>query len=115
MPCNPMHTSPSNWGESGAGFDPSRFLPTSIDRLSKDDKKKRKQAFTPFGGGTMLCPGRYSATSEIVAVAAMLTIGFDIDGAKMLRTKLQAMSGQVKQPDGDLPVRIKRREGWDGV
>ncbi|PVH82768.1 cytochrome P450 [Cadophora sp. DSE1049] len=115
MPCNPMHTSPSNWGSSASNFSPTRFLPTSVESLNKDDKKKRKQAFTPFGGGTVLCPGRYFATSEIVGVAAMLALGFEIEGARMLDVKLQVMSAQVKHPGGDLPVRIRRREGWEGV
>ncbi|KAK0129203.1 hypothetical protein ONS95_001138 [Cadophora gregata] len=115
MPCTPMHTSSSNWGDSAGDFSPSRFLPSSIESLSKDDKKKRKQAFTPFGGGTVLCPGRYFATSEIVGVAAMLAVGFEIEGARMLGVKLQVMSAQVKHPDGDLRVRIRRREGWEGV
>ena len=51
---------------------------------------------------------------EIVGVAAMLAIGFDIDVA-MLRSKLQVMSSQVNQHEGDLEVHVKRRNAWEGV
>ncbi|KAH7412686.1 cytochrome P450 [Cadophora sp. MPI-SDFR-AT-0126] len=119
MPCYPMHTSPSTWGPSAPSFSPTRFLSATTETAdpsnSKDEKKKRKQAFTPFGGGTVLCPGRYFATAEIVGVAAMMAMGFDVEDVRVLGVKLQVMSAQVKHPDGDLKVRIRRRKGWEDV
>ncbi|KAH7312998.1 cytochrome P450 [Rhexocercosporidium sp. MPI-PUGE-AT-0058] len=115
MPCQPMHTSPLTWGPSSTTFSASRFLPAYTSTLDKDEKKKRKQAFNPFGGGSVLCPGRYFASSEIMGVVALLVAGFEIEDVRVLDVKMQVMSAQIKAPDGDLNVRIKRRKGWEGV
>ncbi|CZT10341.1 uncharacterized protein RCO7_02893 [Rhynchosporium graminicola] len=115
MPCQPMHTSTTTWGPSASTFSATRFLPDTVSMLNKDEKKKRKQAFSPFGGGSVLCPGRYFASSEIMGVLAFLVAGFEIEDVRVLDAQLQVMSAQIKAPDGDVRVRIKRRKGWEGV
>lgn len=115
LPCQTMHTSPSTWGPDASVFDASRFLSSTAASLDKETKKRRKQAFNPFGGGAVLCPGRYFSTMEIVGVVATLVAGFEFEGVRVLGVKKQVMSEQVKHPDGELRVKIKRREGWEGV
>lgn len=115
LPFNPMHTSPSTWGADSHVFNPEHFLPSATEKLGRDDKKRRKQGFTPFGGGNVLCPGRYLASSEILGVVATLVAGFEMEGVRLLGCKVQVMSAQVKQPDGVLNVKIRRREGFEDV
>lgn len=50
-----------------------------------------------------------------MGVIAFLVAGFEIEGVRVLDVKMQVMSAQLKAPDGDLPVRIRRREGWEDV
>ncbi|KAJ5052352.1 uncharacterized protein L3040_002103 [Drepanopeziza brunnea f. sp. 'multigermtubi'] len=114
--CQTMHTSPSIWGPDAARFDATRFLTSSTAAgIDKETRKKRKQALSPFGGGSALCPGRYFSSMEIVGVVATLVAAFDIEGVRVLEVKMQAMSEQVKHPEGDLQVKIKRRKGWEDV
>ncbi|PBP27231.1 prostacyclin synthase [Diplocarpon rosae] len=115
LPCQTMHTSPTIWGRDASAFDPSRFLASTTAGLDKESRKSRKQAYNPFGGGAVLCPGRHFSSMEIVGVAAMLVKGFEIQGVRVLGVKMQGLSEQVKHPDGDLKVIIRRREGWQGL
>lgn len=115
LPCQTMHTSPSTWGPDASVFDATRFLSSTTASLDKEAKKLRKQAFNPFGGGAVLCPGRYFSTMEIVGVVATLVAGFEIEGVRVLGCKMQVMSEQIKHPEGELKVRIRRREGWERV
>ena len=75
----------------------------------------------PFGGGVVLCPGRYFATTEILGVYATLVVGYDItmaDGSGTLKLpgmKKQRMSVQMKHPHRDIDVLIKRWEEFEGV
>lgn len=118
--CGPMHTSPSVWGTNANSFSASRFLPSSVSLLSRDERKQRKMGYAPFGGGANLCPGRYFASTEILGVVATLVAGFEITSAygvalNVPRMQSQKMSVQVKHPVGDLDVSISRREGWEDV
>jgi cytochrome P450 len=120
LACGPMHTSPSIWGSSSTSFVPSRFTPSSVATLSKDEKKQRKAGYAPFGGGVVLCPGRYFATTEILGVVATMVMGYEITSAHGVALHVpamekQKMSVQVKHPVGDLDVCIVRRQGWEEV
>ncbi|KUJ13340.1 cytochrome P450 [Mollisia scopiformis] len=120
MACGPMHTSRSIWGEDSTSFNAARFTKFNEDHLDKSTRKLRKQGFVPFGGGTVLCPGRYFASTEIMGVVATVVLGYDIvgkDGGKLVvpSVKKQKMSVQVKQPESDVEVVITRRREWEGV
>ncbi|CZR52713.1 related to cytochrome P450 7B1 (oxysterol 7-alpha-hydroxylase) [Phialocephala subalpina] len=120
MACGPMHTSPQIWGLDSDTFNAQRFTKFNEDHLDRGTKKLRKQGFVPFGGGTVLCPGRYFASTEIMGVAANIVLGYDIlrEDGKPLEvpgTKKQAMSVQVKHPEKDVEVVIRRRKEWEGV
>lgn len=120
MACGPMHLSPLIWGDDAASFDAARFTSSSTAPLSSKEKKQRKTGFAPFGGGVVLCPGRYFATTEILGVVATLVAGFEVKSPYGLSlavpgVKKQDMSVQVRQPVGDLDVCISRREKWEGL
>ena len=116
-----MHTSTSIWGPDADEFKADRFLKENVAKFSREQKKAQKQGFTPFGGGVVLCPGRYFATTEILGACATLVVGYEItmaDGSGTLKLpglKKQGMSAQVKHPDRDIDVLIKRREEFEGV
>lgn len=120
MACGSMHTSLSIWGDDSKTFNAERFSKSNEDKLDRGNKKLRKQGFVPFGGGTVLCPGRYFASTEIMGVAANIVLGYDVtllngEPLTLPRMKKQAMSVQVKQPEKDVEVSIKRRKEWVGV
>ncbi|CAL3965309.1 unnamed protein product [Diplocarpon coronariae] len=115
LPCQAMHTSPRTWGLDASAFDPTRFLASTTAGLDRESRKSRKQAYNPFGGGAVLCPGRHFSSMEIVGAVAMIVKGFEIQGVEVLGVRMQSMSEQVKHPDGDLTVVIRRREGWQGL
>ena len=120
LAAGPMHSSPAIWGPDAKDFNPSRFLPLAISSLPKAEQKQRKTAFAPFGGGAILCPGRYFASTEIMGIVATMVLGFEVVGKdngqlKLPKIKKQAMAVQVRHPDGDMDVTIKRRKGWEDV
>jgi cytochrome P450 len=120
MATGPMHLSPSIWGSDSKSFNPARFTASTVSPLPKAEQKQRKIGFAPFGGGAILCPGRYFASTEIMGVVATLVMGFEIvsrDGGKLRipSIKKQTMAVQVRHPVGDIDVSIKRREGWENV
>ncbi|KAJ4158691.1 uncharacterized protein LMH87_009207 [Akanthomyces muscarius] len=77
-----IHSDKSIWGDDVDEFNPSRFL----------GAKTRSGGFHPaafrgFGGGKTLCPGRHFAINEILLLAAMIVLAFDMgspDGGPVL-------------------------------
>ncbi|KAH8892683.1 cytochrome P450 [Thozetella sp. PMI_491] len=110
-----MHHAPEFWGAATESFDNERFLKAEADRA-------RRKAFTPFGGGKHLCPGRNFAMAEILGIAVSLALGFDIThpegGAVKMPavkpTQLTHIFGRPK-PGEDLRAQISRRKGWEDV
>lgn len=69
-----IHSDKSIWGDDVDHFNPGRFL----------DQRARSGGFHPaafrgFGGGKTLCPGRHFAINEILLLAAMIAVGFDME------------------------------------
>lgn len=69
-----IHSDKSIWGDDVDEFNPSRFL----------GAKTRSGGFHPaafrgFGGGKTLCPGRHFAINEILLLAAMIVLAFDME------------------------------------
>ena len=62
----------ANFGDAHR-FDPERWLAT------REGCAHDRRAFTPFGGGPRICPGRSLAQLEIRAVLAMLCRNFDLE------------------------------------
>lgn len=76
IPNTVQHTSTLAWGDSAATFDHRRFLRGA--EAGDGKTPLHRTAFRPFGGGHVLCPGRHFASTEILALTAMMILQFDI-------------------------------------
>ncbi|KAJ3577445.1 hypothetical protein NPX13_g3121 [Xylaria arbuscula] len=113
MPSRVIHQDGSLWGDDVDEYNPGRFLP--------EQKKNRPRdvCFRAFGGGKTLCPGRHFATNEILAVVATFIARFDmkpVEGEwKIPTAKNTNVAAVVMQPDYDVDVEIKTREGFEDI
>lgn len=102
MSARAQHSNPDVWGPDVDEFDHTRFL------RQKDRPRPNSMAFRGFGGGTTLCPGRHFATSEILLLAALLLLRFDIRPAAGEwvdpSTAKSSQAEAVEQPDDDIEV-----------
>ncbi|KAK8080329.1 cytochrome P450 [Apiospora hydei] len=109
IPATVHHTDTTAWGEDAGRFDHLRFsrTPTAMGQ-----NKFNRVAFRAFGGGHVLCPGRHLASNEIMALAALIILQFDVvpDGESgpslRLRTHPQLDS---PIPDKDIQVELRPR------
>jgi cytochrome P450 len=119
------HTLEEVWGPTVRDFDAERFLKAadkaSVAR-SEDDLAIPPGAYTPFGAGKHICPGRFFASGEILGFIVPLLLGFEIADSmgSPIRVPEAAMpwitTGLGKPVSGsDLSAVIKRRAGWHDV
>jgi cytochrome P450 len=113
MPSRIIHQDSSLWGTDVAEFNPRRFLP------EEKSNRPRDVCFRAFGGGKTLCPGRHFATNEILAVVAtfiarldMTPVGGDWKHPTTANTNVAAV---IMEPDDDIQVEVKTRQGFEGV
>ncbi len=71
IPAPVQHTDTTAWGDDATRFDHLRFA-------RKSGKRPNRVAFRAFGGGHVLCPGRHFASTEILSLAALLVLQFDV-------------------------------------
>jgi cytochrome P450 len=116
-------------GPDAEEFNPRRFQNsrfgtfTGISEPDKDDSQPKKvhpAAFRTFGGGTIVCPGRHFAQTELLALTAGLVLGFNItgaDGGPIVVPPRQdnTLSISMPQPAEDVSVKFERRNGWRNV
>jgi len=76
MPASVQHADVAAWGDDASEFDHTRFVPRKPGEPGY--RKINRTAFRAFGGGHVLCPGRHFASTEIMALAALLALQFDI-------------------------------------
>lgn len=103
-----QHTNREAWGNDAHLFDHLRFT---------NERKMRpnRVAFRAFGGGHVLCPGRHFATTEIMALAALLVLQFDMvpaeNGGKWIEPTCHNTPVQAgfPIPDIDFPVVLHPR------
>ncbi|KAI1129342.1 cytochrome P450 [Nemania abortiva] len=74
MPNAVIHSDESLWGPTARQFNHKRFLKTEKDK----SHRYPVAAFRGFGGGHVLCPGRHFASTEVLALVALLLVRFDI-------------------------------------
>lgn len=124
------------WGEDALSFNPRRFLSTGDKARSEVNPGKpqdpaapfrdangkiHSSAFRSFGGGNNICPGRYFAQTEILALASLFVVGFEIenvDGSGAYQMPpyedFKLALGVIK-PGKDVEVQIRRRAGFEDV
>ncbi|KAF7526835.1 hypothetical protein G7054_g10652 [Neopestalotiopsis clavispora] len=107
LPAAVQHTNESAWGGDANTFDHLRFT-------SRPDRRKpNRTAFRGFGGGHVLCPGRHFASNEIMALAALLVLQFDIvpTAGKWVEPtwKNSPPTAGFPVPDEDLEVEFRPR------
>lgn len=74
IPTPVQHTDIAAWGNNAQEFDHLRF----VGRPASEKKMWNWVVFRAFGGGHVLCPGRHFATTEIMALVALMVMQFDI-------------------------------------
>lgn len=102
MSARAQHSNPDVWGADVDEFRHGRFL------KQLGQPRPNPVAFRGFGGGTTLCPGRHFATSEILLLAALLLLRFDVKPAAgewvVPSTAKSSQAEAVEQPDEDVEV-----------
>ncbi|KAI1087193.1 cytochrome P450 [Rostrohypoxylon terebratum] len=108
LPASVQHTNVSAWGEDAGQFNYLRFAP------GPGQKKPNRVAFRAFGGGHVLCPGRHFASTEIMALAALAVLQFDvvpIAGKWVEPTwKNSPVQAGFPIPDEDIKIEFRARD-----
>lgn len=122
MPTGVMHDSEEIWGEDAATFRADRFLDKG---LTSEQAKTRRAAWTPFGGGAHMCPGRVFAMAEIYGFVAALLLGYNVEPVdgnwetyKPPPMGSCPQSTSVRKPADEASVcgtRLTRRNGWEAA
>lgn len=109
-----IHSDPTLWGPTVGQFNHKRFL-----KGAKNGESSRypAAAFRGFGGGHVLCPGRHFATTEVLALLALLLVRFDIrpvEGKWVEPEKDDVMERACPLPKCDVRVELipKDSQNW---
>ena len=117
VPIQVAHSDQDFWGTNADSFSPRRFM--------KDGKSKKGANKVPddtgyrsFGGGKHLCPSRFFATNEILAVVALFVTRYEMrpaDGGewKLPTTFHSNAAAQVAQPDFELDMEVSNRADFE--
>ncbi|KAI3316782.1 cytochrome P450 [Xylariaceae sp. AK1471] len=108
------------WGDRTDGgrrpldkFWAERFLvPDKNDGTMKFSTDGLDGAWMPYGGGALMCPGRYLAKQEMMSGVAIFGAYFDMQVLKGVPRMDDDFFGLGAQPPGELvPVRLRRKIG----
>lgn len=119
-----IHVSQATWGADAAEFKPERWIGTDDDVPVEKEEKTALQlpknvpsaAFRAFGGGSVLCPGRHFAMTEILGFVTLCLHMFDMTDARGGVLQLPGKDDRRiplsnMKPYQDPRVRITRRAG----
>ncbi|KAK6951820.1 hypothetical protein Daesc_006345 [Daldinia eschscholtzii] len=85
MPGSPIHADVRVWGQSAGAFDPYRFVPANHRAKASNPNNVAAapppSAFLSWGAPPSLCPARQFASTEILIIAALLTMRVDLTPA----------------------------------
>ncbi|KAI1135159.1 putative cytochrome P450 [Hypoxylon sp. FL0543] len=113
IPLQVIHGDEKHWGEHAMDFDPYRFVkdPASGKKLPDDS------GYRSFGGGKHLCPGRFFATNEILAVVGLFISRYEMrpaSGKWDLPTTFNSNAAtQISQPDFEMEMEVRNRAGYE--
>ncbi|KAK4157554.1 cholesterol 7-alpha-monooxygenase [Chaetomidium leptoderma] len=111
IPALVQHTDVAAWGDDALQFDHMRFA-----RKAGAPGKTRpnRVAFRAFGGGHVLCPGRHFAATEILSLAALLVLQFDVVpvAGRWVEPTWENSPVQAGFPviDDEIPVELRPRD-----
>ncbi|KIW91967.1 uncharacterized protein Z519_06949 [Cladophialophora bantiana CBS 173.52] len=129
-----IHHDPQTWGQDSDQFNPRRFIKGQVSATNADQEQSEldlkepaatqlppgvpSAAFRLFGGGSVVCPGRHFAQSEILAFVAYLLMAFEISAPDGTPITLPPRDNEkiplsVIKPKGDVKVKITRRKGFE--
>lgn len=111
IPATVQHSIASAWGDDVDEFNYQRFI---RDPADKNSRGHDPAAFRVFGGGSVVCPGRYFAKTEILALSALMILRFDVRpclGHWSIPTVHKSNPGiSFQQPDHDIAVTVQPRD-----
>ena len=99
---------PEYWTEPEK-FNPDRFYYPSSDEFKKE-RNQHKCAFTMFGGGLRICPGRKLAMIELKSLMVLLYRKYDVELVNInapLKIKSVALNTCK-----ELPVKIRKKTSF---
>ncbi|KAF2492303.1 cytochrome P450 [Lophium mytilinum] len=116
-----IHSDPSTWGLDAAEFKPDRFLGQDKSGAASalpHPPSIPGAAFRAFGGGSVICPGRHFALSEICGFTALVLLGWEIESENggVVQSPLKddmKIPFTPTKPVRDVDVRIARRDGFE--
>ncbi|KAH8204422.1 hypothetical protein TruAng_001338 [Truncatella angustata] len=115
------HMDAAHWGPDVAEFRPERFLPAK-GREFHGEAPVPRGAFTPFGGGKHLCPGRNFASAENWGTMIALLLGFEMttpegEPLEVPERTMPTPAHAIGRPvaGSNLRSSIRRRKGWENV
>lgn len=74
IPSAAVHNDSSVWGATVNQFDPYRFVKNGDSQMLLQPA----YAYRAFGGGAVLCPGRFLASMEILSMLTIIMLRFDV-------------------------------------
>ncbi|KAJ5115091.1 cytochrome P450 [Penicillium alfredii] len=120
MPSEAMSRNQDVWGSTAAEFDPRRYMKPVESVEHPEDRKKdprRVGGFMAFGVSPIICPGRHFASNEILGLAAMIALRYDISPESGVWTPPQRNSMAIVSIMGPLKegfkVNVKRRKEFE--
>lgn len=121
------HMEEKTWGMDAGEFNPRRFIDISTTSTEKSTIPTQplpgnvpSAAFRAFGGGSVICPGRHFAQSEILGFVAAIIMRFDLEKLSGGTIELPKRNNEVlpiavMKPKSECKVRIKTRVGLENV
>ncbi|PVH88775.1 cytochrome P450 [Cadophora sp. DSE1049] len=114
-------------GHPANQFWPERFIempkmrPSDPEGKAQFDLAMKPDHFFPYGGGGMICTGRFFAKQEIMAAVALFVLKFDVEPLNWITLSGKSSERPAKPdenyagagllpPDRDLMVKLRRRK-----
>ena len=111
IPSAELHSNASIWGPSFRDFDPQRFM-----QKRNNGARIPASAYRAYGSGASLCPGRFLAANEIMIIAVMMVLKYNLSpvrGRWDLPKSHPHITTSILTPVEDIQVKITERNGND--
>ncbi|KAN0121753.1 cytochrome P450 [Hyaloscypha variabilis] len=114
IPNAPIHNDGELWGPNPTEFNPRRFTKNDGTALSSS---LPSNSFLAWGVAPHLCPARQFASTEVLAMAALLFLRVEMEPVGGIWKRPEPKVGDlvtVLPPKTDVEVEVRQRVGWDG-